>query len=517
SMALHGKEEPKERGRGMIIYFNETDITNLSNGYQKSIAHLKADSFNQYKDILNDFLRNIVLNKVQVNDYTGIFSNENILRFRRMRRSLIVRSVLNKFLDYLIKERYIEKGFEFSFPTEVRERNSDEFLSLEEIRYVFFGAEFNSKEEKLISQAICSLACFCFFEQKHIKDLKLTDVLIDSKLIRNLRATDDDNPATSHLSKWIQLNDIASKCLSNYLKEYRMKLKTDQPEFFINNGEPIKNDVNGVNSLLYAYERESNRNHISKVNIQLLYSSSLLYWLTSTQGKALSRILQIIEAKNAQWQKAFRYYMKNYASLENTEGVINIADFEVIEIKHRKEESKFDAELDDDDLAVEDFSNIENIMIYSEESDISVNDILDFDSINKNNMNEQHVTIDRLVRDTKISRNLKNLYSNRCQLCSYQLRSANGDYMSEAHHIQPYNRSHKGDDTFKNLIILCPNCHAQFDQLFYAINPDTLKIHCLFEDDIYHLADLQMIDGHKFGRNYLEYAWKLFVQKKELL
>lgn len=498
----------------MSDYYGEKDIAYLMSDYEKTISHLKADTYNQYRDIIGDFLRNIVLNRITVNDYKSFFTKENISRFRKMRKSLVVRSALKKLLTYLISMGYIEKGFEFEFDTEVKIKNNDEFLPLEEIKYIFSDAVFDNKEERLFSQAICALACFCFFEQKHIKNLKMTDVLIDMGLVRNLRASDDDHPSTSHLIKWLRLNDIATKCLSNYLKEYRLLLDTEHPELFVFHGEPISNDINGVNEFLQAYTRKANKDSISKVNVQLLYSSTLLYWLTSTKGKALSKILQIIEAENKQWQKAFRFYMKNYSSLENTEGVMNISDFEVIERKHLKEEFQFDAVLDEEDLNDE-ADNLVSTMLYSEEEDITLIDLIDFDAINKNNLENKNVTIDRLVRDTKISRRLKNLYKNKCQLCGYQLRSANGDFMSEAHHIQPYNRNHKGDDSFKNLIILCPNCHAQFDQLFYAINPNTSKIHCLFEDDEYHLSELEFIDGHDLGRNYLEYAWHLFNEKKE--
>lgn len=497
----------------MAVHFNEADISNLQIGYEKKILGLKSVTYNQYRDIIGDFLRNIVLNKIEKDNYEAFFSEDNIFRFRKLRKSIIVRSALNKFLAYLISEGKIHKGFEFEFPTTIKEKINDEFLSLEEIKYIFNDAVFESREEKLISQAICALACFCFFEQKHIKTLTLNDVLVESGLVRNLRATDDDDDSTAHLLKWLRLNDLAHKCINDYLKNYRLLLETDKQDFFIYEDKPLSYNANGINSFLAPYERKANRDNIKKVNVQLLYSSTLLYWLTSTQGKALSKILQIIEAGNQQWQKAFRYYMENYASLDNSEGVMNIDDFNVIEIKHSKEESRFDEELEED--PGEDESNIfTDLVLYSEEGDIKLDDLVDFDSMSNSNLEDREININRLVRDTTISRKLKRLYDNKCQLCGNQLRSANGSFMSEAHHIKPYNRTHKGDDTFKNLIILCPNCHAQFDQLFYAINPDTLKVYCLFEEDRNHLVNLDMVDGHIFGREYLEYAWSLFEQKK---
>lgn len=113
-----------------------------------------------------------------------------------------------------------------------------------------------------------------------------------------------------------------------------------------------------------------------------------------------------------------------------------------------------------------------------------------------------------------MSKALKEKYNNKCQLCGRQLRNADGNFMSEAHHIQPYNKFHRGSDSSKNLIILCPNHHAQFDQLFYAIEPQTHVVHCLYEEDQYHYKFLEMVDGHEFGEKHLEYIWHLFCDRK---
>jgi hypothetical protein len=155
-----------------------------------------------------------------------------------------------------------------------------------------------------------------------------------------------------------------------------------------------------------------------------------------------------------------------------------------------------------------------DLIKYSDEIDIDYQDLINFDSINPPNPELKIIIIARLVRDTKNARKLKEKYDNRCQLCGCQLIGANGGFFSEAHHIQPYNKKHKGGDTYKNLIVLCPNHHAQFDQLYYAIEPQTHKIHCLYDKDLYHLAAINMEPGHYFDQRYLECMWKKFCEKK---
>jgi len=150
---------------------------------------------------------------------------------------------------------------------------------------------------------------------------------------------------------------------------------------------------------------------------------------------------------------------------------------------------------------------------YSEIDDIGFESFVSYDSMNPQNKSSHTITIERLVRDTRLSKQLKELYKNTCQLCGKQVKGRNRQFISEAHHIQPYNSTHEGDDTFKNLIVLCPNCHAQFDQLYYAINPETEDIHCIAIDDLFHLSRLSMDTWHVLGKEYLRYTWELFCGK----
>lgn len=77
-------------------------------------------------------------------------------------------------------------------------------------------------------------------------------------------------------------------------------------------------------------------------------------------------------------------------------------------------------------------------------------------------------TILRIVRDTKITRKLKDLYKNKCQICNQAIPTQDGFY-SEGAHIKPLGRPHNGDDSLENLICLCPNHHVMFDKGVIAI------------------------------------------------
>lgn len=86
----------------------------------------------------------------------------------------------------------------------------------------------------------------------------------------------------------------------------------------------------------------------------------------------------------------------------------------------------------------------------------------------KNNRNS--IIINRIIRDTKITKYLKNLHKDTCQLCGKRLKVAYNKYYSEAHHIQPLGEPHNGADIPENIIILCPECHVLFDYGYIDLN-----------------------------------------------
>ena len=71
--------------------------------------------------------------------------------------------------------------------------------------------------------------------------------------------------------------------------------------------------------------------------------------------------------------------------------------------------------------------------------------------------------VTRRIRDTKISRAVKKLYDNACQLCQTRIPSVGGRFYSEGAHVRPIGNPHLGADTLENLLCLCPNHHTQLD------------------------------------------------------
>lgn len=80
-------------------------------------------------------------------------------------------------------------------------------------------------------------------------------------------------------------------------------------------------------------------------------------------------------------------------------------------------------------------------------------------------------TVLRIIRDTKIARDIKELYNYTCQVCGHVIPTPSGKY-AEGAHIKPLGKPHDGADSMDNLICLCPNHHIMFDRGSFSIEDD---------------------------------------------
>jgi predicted HNH restriction endonuclease len=69
----------------------------------------------------------------------------------------------------------------------------------------------------------------------------------------------------------------------------------------------------------------------------------------------------------------------------------------------------------------------------------------------------------RIIRDTKLCREIKKLHNYKCQLCGLTIKLPTENYYAEAHHIIPLGSPHCGADKAENIIVVCPNHHAMLD------------------------------------------------------
>lgn len=95
----------------------------------------------------------------------------------------------------------------------------------------------------------------------------------------------------------------------------------------------------------------------------------------------------------------------------------------------------------------------------------------------------------RILRDTQLARQIKLLHRNQCQLCGVALDAGGGRTYAEAHHVIPLGAEHRGPDIAENILVVCPNHHAQCDM--GAIRLES--------------ANIRQVPGHQISDESIEY------------
>lgn len=501
----------------MLITYKEISLIHEEYKNYINSLNLKDGTREQYIDIIRDYLINEVMNKVEYGNYSDFFTLDKTIHFQKnFRRSMVVRAAIKNLKDYFISINKLEKYFNFEYEPIKQEGKSDKKIILQsDIISIVFGERtyFRDIKEKYLTQCICALCYFCLFEQRHILALKKSDVLVDEKRIRNIRVDDHEQ-----LVQWIALGEIPLKCIKAYIEYFEIENMSSDNSFFDVQTE-TKFNMSYINKLFNNFDLKVNKEKPISVDGQTLIYSMMFNYLVATKGVGTLELIQVVGSENQIWKQAFNAYLSKYNTVYNPHNMAILLEHSEIEERVHMVEKDYEKEVNQNNEEANEVQENEQAWTevcykYDEVRDISMSDIIEFDSMSNQNQQQKEVSLSRLVRNTKLSDDIKLAYNDNCQLCETRLMKSKLIGYSEAHHIRPYNRIHQGDDTIANLIVLCPNCHTQFDSLYYAIHPETQYVHCQDELDKYHMKKLHFIEGHELDERYLTYTWKLFNKNR---
>ncbi len=112
-------------------------------------------------------------------------------------------------------------------------------------------------------------------------------------------------------------------------------------------------------------------------------------------------------------------------------------------------------------------------------------------------------TVQRIVRDTKTAKRVKEMYNYECQVCGTTIETSAGRY-AEAAHIKPLGKPHNGPDVESNILCLCPNHHVMFDNGGFAIADDLtlIRVDSVLRVSSKHRIDLRFIKYHRDTYNF---------------
>ena len=113
-------------------------------------------------------------------------------------------------------------------------------------------------------------------------------------------------------------------------------------------------------------------------------------------------------------------------------------------------------------------------------------------------------TRSRVIRNTRLATELKERYSHTCQVCGVRRRRRVDEGYAEAHHLKPLGRPHDGPDAEENIVVLCPDHHADFDYGMVAVDHDSHDIAHAYDANV-DGTTLHVRDNHEVGDEFLEY------------
>lgn len=109
----------------------------------------------------------------------------------------------------------------------------------------------------------------------------------------------------------------------------------------------------------------------------------------------------------------------------------------------------------------------------------------------------------RIIRNTNVVRELKQAYGCECQACGEKRRRSDAEY-AEGHHLRPLGAPHHGPDAAGNVLILCPNHHADFDYGMVHINPDSYELTHAYDEEV-NGKELTIDPGHELDARHIRY------------
>ncbi|MFC8826128.1 YDG/SRA domain-containing protein [Streptomyces sp. NPDC057137] len=113
-------------------------------------------------------------------------------------------------------------------------------------------------------------------------------------------------------------------------------------------------------------------------------------------------------------------------------------------------------------------------------------------------------TVERIVRDTKVIRRVKEMYGGTCQICNLALAvGPDGKNYAEGAHIQALGRQGNGPDVDENVLCLCPNCHVKLDRGALYLTDELDVVDRYADGSRPKITKLTTVERHKIREKFV--------------
>ncbi len=100
-----------------------------------------------------------------------------------------------------------------------------------------------------------------------------------------------------------------------------------------------------------------------------------------------------------------------------------------------------------------------------------------------------------------------------CVVCGWNKKAKSGSSLLVGAHVRPF-ASAPEFDKYDNIIALCPNCHAEFDNYQFYIDPETRAVYFLDSNESNNGKDISNSISY-VNKKHLIYAKYLFDENNK--
>lgn len=178
--------------------------------YKQYLIVEKGLSVNTVKSYVADIVDFFSFNKE--GDIEGYL---NKLYDSRIKANSLNRKIssISGYYDFLYINKYVKKNICFNIDRPKKEKKLPIYLTYGEVERLIN----NIKEEELLERAIIEMIYACGLRVSEVINIRLKDVHFEEKMIECI--------GKGNKQRYVPINDIALKCIYNYIKEIRNNLK----------------------------------------------------------------------------------------------------------------------------------------------------------------------------------------------------------------------------------------------------------------------------------------------------
>ena len=187
--------------------------------YLQSVKMMSQNSILSYVNDVTNYL-NFLISKYQVDDMQDVSSEEirgylASLKKKKMSSASMSRNLcsVKSFHRFLYEEQYTKVNVSKEIAAPKMEKKLPVYLTYGEVERLINSI----KEDEYLERAIIELIYACGLRVSEVINIRLKDVQFEEKMIECI--------GKGNKQRYVPVNDVALKCIANYIKEIRNNFK----------------------------------------------------------------------------------------------------------------------------------------------------------------------------------------------------------------------------------------------------------------------------------------------------